>query len=152
MRRHAEGNYLLLLAELVEINQVVALITVNNQQAIAANNPLLCMLVKVLQLLKTKLICCLPILRDSNNLILRQVLFLVLGGEVVLASKDNKEQNRLLYCVNALNSCNLLLITLLHYLQLSSILYYYNYYSYYSANLDSLLERAKLLSKQLRNR
>ena len=48
------------------------------------------MLVKVLQLLNTKLICCLAVLRDPNNLILRQVFFLVLGGEVVLASKDNK--------------------------------------------------------------
>ena len=48
MRRHAEGNYLLLLAELVEIDRVVALVAVNNQQAIAANNPPLCMLVKVL--------------------------------------------------------------------------------------------------------
>jgi hypothetical protein len=48
VRRHAEGDYLPLLAELVEIERVVALVTVKNQQAVATNNPPLCMLVKVL--------------------------------------------------------------------------------------------------------
>ena len=48
MRRHAEGDYLLLLAEPVEIDRVVALVAVDNQQAMAANNPPFCILVKVL--------------------------------------------------------------------------------------------------------
>ena len=80
------------------------------------------MLVKVLQPLNTKLICCPAVLRDPNNPILRQVFFLVLGGEVVLASKDNKGWNRPLYCVDALNSCNPLAVALLHCLRPSSTL------------------------------
>jgi hypothetical protein len=47
-------------------------------------------LVKVLQPLQTKLIVCLAVLRDSNNLVVRYTWLLVLGREVVLALEDNK--------------------------------------------------------------
>ena len=48
------------------------------------------MLIKVLQLLNTKLICGPAVIRDSNNPIVRQILFLIPGREVVLALKDNE--------------------------------------------------------------
>ena len=104
--------------------------TIQNQQAIAANSLLICMPIKVLQLLYTKLIYCLAVLRDPNNLILQQILLFILGREVVLTLEDNKEWDSLACCVDALDNYSLLLITQLHYLQSSLILYYYNYYSY----------------------
>jgi hypothetical protein len=70
VRRHADSDNLVLLAILLEFKQVVALIAVNCEQLVAANYPLLCMLIKVLQLLQAKLICSLAVLRDCNNLII----------------------------------------------------------------------------------
>jgi hypothetical protein len=48
VRRHVDSNNLVLLVVLLECKRVVALIAVNYEQSIAANYPLLCMLVKVL--------------------------------------------------------------------------------------------------------
>jgi hypothetical protein len=48
VRRYADSNNLILLAILLEFKRVVALIAVNCEQLVAANYPLLCMLVKVL--------------------------------------------------------------------------------------------------------
>jgi hypothetical protein len=68
--RHTDSDNLVLLAVLLESEQVVALMAVNCEQAVGANYPLLCMLIKVLQPLQTKLICCLAVLRDCINPIL----------------------------------------------------------------------------------
>jgi hypothetical protein len=67
---HIVSDNLVLLAVLLESEQVVALMAVNCEQAVGANYPLLCMLIKVLQPLQTKLICCPAVLRDCNNPIL----------------------------------------------------------------------------------
>ena len=48
MRRHADSNNLVLLAVFLEGKQVIALIAVNCKQLVAANYPLLYMLIKVL--------------------------------------------------------------------------------------------------------
>jgi hypothetical protein len=98
------------------------------------------MRVKVLQLLQAKLICCPAVLRDSNNLVRRYTLLLVLGREVVLALEDNKGQERILCCTHALYNRRLLSIALLNYLQPSSTVATRNYYSsryyaYYKARL-----------------
>jgi hypothetical protein len=66
--------------------------------------------VKVLQLVKTKLISSLAVLRDSNSLILGQVVVLVLVRLVLARFKDNVGQNRLSSSINALNDCYLLLV------------------------------------------
>jgi hypothetical protein len=47
------------------------------------------MLVKVLQLVKTKLVSSLAVLRDSNNLVLGQGTVLILVRLVVAGFKDN---------------------------------------------------------------
>jgi hypothetical protein len=70
VQRHVDSNNLVLLAILLEFERVVALIAVNCKQLVAANYPLLYMLIKVLQLLQAKLICSLAVLRDCNNLII----------------------------------------------------------------------------------
>jgi hypothetical protein len=48
VQRHADSNNLILLIILLEFKQVVALIAVNCEQLVAANYPLLCILIKVL--------------------------------------------------------------------------------------------------------
>jgi hypothetical protein len=64
--------------------------------------------VKVLQLVKTKLISSLAVLRDSNSLILGQVVVLVLVRLVLARFEDNVGRNRLSSSINALNNCYLL--------------------------------------------
>jgi hypothetical protein len=48
VQRHVDSNNLILLAILLEFKQVVALIAINCKQLVAANYPLLCILIKVL--------------------------------------------------------------------------------------------------------
>jgi hypothetical protein len=90
VQRHVDSNNLVLLTVLLEIKQVVALIAVDNKELISAYNSPLCILIKVLQLLQPKLICCPAVFRDCNNLVLGQILLLILGREVIAALKDNK--------------------------------------------------------------
>jgi hypothetical protein len=90
VQRHTNSNNLVLLAVLLECERVIALIAVNCKQLVGTNYSLLCILIKVLQLLQAKLIYRLAVLRDCNNLVLRQILLFVLGREVIAALKDNK--------------------------------------------------------------
>jgi hypothetical protein len=48
VQRHADSNNLILLAVLLECEQVIVLIAVNNKKLISAYNPPLCVLIKVL--------------------------------------------------------------------------------------------------------
>lgn len=61
VRRHTESDNLVFLAVLLEFERVVALVVINNEQTIASYSPPLCVRIKVLQLLKTKRICCLAV-------------------------------------------------------------------------------------------
>jgi hypothetical protein len=65
---------------------------------------------KVLQLVKPKLISSLAILRDSNSLILEQVVILILVRLVLARFKDNIGQNRLSSSINTLDNYYLLLV------------------------------------------
>jgi hypothetical protein len=71
VRRHTDSNNLILLTVLLECERVVALIAVDNKEPISAYNPLLYMLIKVLQPLQPKLIYRPAVLRDYNNPVLR---------------------------------------------------------------------------------
>jgi hypothetical protein len=114
VRRHADSNNLVLLAVLLECKRVVALMTVNYKQSVAANHPLLCMLVKVLQPLQAKLICCPAVLRNCNNPVLGQILFLVPDREVMAALEDDKGWNSPLCRIDTLDNCCPLSVILLH--------------------------------------
>jgi hypothetical protein len=70
----------------------------------------LCVLIKVLGLVKTKLISSLAILRDSNSLILGQVVVLILVRLVLARFKDNIGQNRLSSSIKTLDNYYLLLV------------------------------------------
>jgi hypothetical protein len=67
----------------------VALITINNKQLVTAYCTSLCILDKVLQLGKTKLISSLAVLANTNPLILWVVV--ILGLVIVLCFKDEEE-------------------------------------------------------------
>jgi hypothetical protein len=114
VRRHADSDNLVIFAVLLECKRVVALVAVDNEEPISAYNPSLCMLIKVLQLLQPKLIYCPTVLRDCNNLVLRQILLLVLGREVMAALKDDEGWNSPPCRVNTLNNCCLLPVALLY--------------------------------------
>jgi hypothetical protein len=56
---------------------------------VGANSARLCMLVKVLQLVKTKLVSSPAVLRDGNNLVLGQGIVLVPVRLMVAGFEDN---------------------------------------------------------------
>jgi hypothetical protein len=56
VRRHADSNNFVIFAVLLELKRVVALIAVDNKELVAANYPLLYMLIKVLQPLQADLV------------------------------------------------------------------------------------------------
>jgi hypothetical protein len=88
----------------------MALITVDNQHIVGTNSARLCMPVKVLQLVKTKLISSLAVFGDADNLVLRQGFILVLVRQVLAGFKDDVGWNSLSCSINALNNRYLLLV------------------------------------------
>jgi hypothetical protein len=48
VRRHAESNNLIIFVVILKLQQVIALIAINNKQLVATNYSLLCMPIKVL--------------------------------------------------------------------------------------------------------
>jgi hypothetical protein len=86
--RHTEGNNLALLAEFLELKQLVALIAVNNKQLVTAYCTSLCMLDKVLQPGKTKLVSSPAVLTDANPLIWGVV---VIPGPVMMLCFEDEE-------------------------------------------------------------
>jgi hypothetical protein len=68
--RHTESNNLAFLAEVLELKQLVALVAVNNKQPVTTYCTSLCMLDKVLQLGKTKLVSSPAVLANTNSPIL----------------------------------------------------------------------------------
>jgi hypothetical protein len=69
MWRHIEGNNLALFTEFLELKRLVALMVINNKQLVTAYCTSLCMLDKVLQPGKTKLVSSPAVLTDANPLI-----------------------------------------------------------------------------------
>jgi hypothetical protein len=69
MWRHIEGNNLALFTEFLELKRLVALMAINNKQLVTAYCTSLCMLDKVLQPGKTKLVSSPAVLTDANPLI-----------------------------------------------------------------------------------
>jgi hypothetical protein len=88
MWRHTEGDNLALFTEVLELKQLVALITINNKQLVTAYYTSLYMLNKVLQPGKTKLISSLAVLTDANPLIWWVVV--IPGPVIMLCFKDEE--------------------------------------------------------------
>ena len=94
MRRHAEGNYLVLLAKLLERERLVALVAVKYQQHVATHPLALDLLNKVPKPGQTKLVGSPAVITKRNNPIARYIVALVPGREVVLASEDDEGRDR----------------------------------------------------------
>jgi hypothetical protein len=90
VRQHAERVDIVLLAKLLKFKRVVALIAIKDKQLTRPNHLALCMLNKVLQLVNSYLVSCLAVVADCDSPVARDIL-LVLGRQVVLASKDDKQ-------------------------------------------------------------
>ena len=71
MWRHVESDDFPFFAELPEFERLVALMAVENQQSMRPNSIILCMRVKVLQPLNTKLVVRPTVITDCDNLIAR---------------------------------------------------------------------------------
>ena len=122
MWRHTQSNNLCFLAVLLEVKGVMALMAVNKEQLVPSLGAPLCIGIKVLQLVQTKLVGSPSILRDSNNPVLGQIRLLVLGREVVAAFEDDEGWNGPSCSIDALYDCCPLPAALLHCLSPSSTL------------------------------
>jgi hypothetical protein len=105
VRRHAYRYNLVILAVLLEFCRVVALVTVNNEHTVGTHSARLCMPVKVLQPVKTKLVSSPAVLRDGNNPVLGQVVVFVPVRLVVARFEDNVGRNGPSGGIDALNDC-----------------------------------------------
>jgi hypothetical protein len=94
-----------ILAVLREFRRVVALVTVNNQHTVGTNSTRLCMPVKVLQPVKTKLVSSPAVLRDGNNPILGLVVVFVPVGQVAARFEDDVGRNGPSCGIDALDDC-----------------------------------------------
>jgi hypothetical protein len=92
MWRHTESNNLAFLTEVLELKRLVALMAVNNKQPVTAYCTSLCMLDKVLQPGKTKLVGGPAILANANPLIWGVVV--IPGLVIVLCFKDEEGWDR----------------------------------------------------------
>ena len=101
MWRHAEGDDLALLTEILEGKRLVALVAVNNEQHMATYPPLLYLLNKVLQPGQTNLVGSPAVVANPNAPIRLQGR--VPGCVVVLCFKDKVGRNCPAYCVDCSN-------------------------------------------------
>jgi hypothetical protein len=110
--RHIESNNLAFLTEVLKLKRLVALMAINNEQPVTAHCTSLCMLDKVLQLGKTKLISGPAVLADAYPPIWWVVV--VPGLVVVLCFEDEEGWDRPPYGVDASDQSYPLMVTRLN--------------------------------------
>ena len=120
VRRHAERIDIVLLAKLLKLKRLVALMAIKNKQLISAYNTRLRVGVKVLQLGNTQLVVRLAIVADCDRLVAQDLCFLVLGGQMIFASKDKEWWNCLASCVDRSDQRYPPMVAWLNCLQLAS--------------------------------
>ena len=103
---YTERKDLMFQTVILEILIEMALVTIQNEQPVAANLTRFCIRVKVLQPLQTKRIVCPSILRDRELLILQYVCLFVLCRDINTALIDDKGWDCIPSSTNALDNCN----------------------------------------------
>jgi hypothetical protein len=106
MRRHTKGNNVVFLTVFLKFVQVVALMAVEDQQAITTYSSGPSMLLKMPNLIHTFLICCLTVIGNSNYPIGWESTVLVPKREMVFPYNNNKWQHHLALGIDALGYCN----------------------------------------------
>jgi hypothetical protein len=122
VRWHAEGEYLVLKAVVLEILVKMALPAVKNKQPICPYLTGLCMPVKMAQPLQTKRFICPAILRHRELLLRRHFSLLVSGRDVDASFVDDKRWGTKSSRADALDDCHPFLITWLDRLRWSTSL------------------------------
>ena len=94
----------------------MATVAIKDQQSVAANSIILCMLIEYLyQLGQANFISYLAIITNTNRLVMWYNPVLILGSLVYYYLKDNQRQNCVSLYINGFNYYNLFLITQLDY-------------------------------------
>ena len=119
---HTERKDLMFQTVILEILIEMALVTIQNEQPVAANLTRFCIRVKVLQPLQTKRIVCPSILRDRELPITRYICLLILYRDVNTALVDNEGGDCIPSSTNALDYCNPFTVTRLNKLRPSTSL------------------------------
>jgi hypothetical protein len=109
VRQHAQRVDIVLLAELLKFQRVVALMAIKDQQLMRSNHLALYMLDKVLQPLNSYLVGCPAIIAHSNSPVTWDV-FLGPDRQVVLTGKDDKQWDSPASSVDPLDHCRPLAI------------------------------------------
>ena len=104
VRWHEENNKILLVAQFVELERLVALVTVDNKQSVWAYTTRLCMRVEVLQPCDSNLIIRPAVRTNLKNPI--ESCLIVPGGYEHLASKDDEGRNCPPRCIDSLDHCS----------------------------------------------
>ena len=105
VRRHAERNDVVLLAVELEVGRVVAVVAVEDEEAINPGCSSFGMLVEVLNPFQASLIGCPTVFGRRDDPVVWQWAVLVPRGEVMLALDDNERRDRPASSVDTLDHC-----------------------------------------------
>jgi len=114
MSRHIESNNIIFLTILLELVWVVALVAIEDQQAIPTYSSGSSMLLKMSNPIHAFLICCLAVISNSDYLVRWKSVVLIPRCEVVFACNNNKWWHCLALGIDALDYYNLFSIARLY--------------------------------------
>ena len=103
--RHAERNDVVLLVVELEVGRVVAIVAVEDEEAINPDFSSFSMLVEVLDPFQASLVRCPTVFGCRDDLVLWQWAVLILRGEVMLALDDDKRRDRPASSIDTLDYC-----------------------------------------------
>ena len=112
IRRYIETNNFVLCTVLVKFRRSMAAVAVKDKQMIDSCYIRLCIFIKVLQPLKSKLISCPAVITQYDYLVSRQTA--ILAHLVELFSQDNEGWDRPARYINSFNCCYLVAIARLY--------------------------------------
>src|ERR1700716_916649 len=115
MSRHTKSNNVVFLTVLLKLVRVVALMTVEDQQAITTNSSGLCMLLEMPNPIYTLLICCLTVFSNSDNPVGWKSTILIPRCKMVFPCNNYKWRNTPPLRIDTLDYCNTFSIPWLYF-------------------------------------